>query len=163
MGGTVVGVNAADVIASLQAKFSGLTPKASWGETSLFFNPGGVLPSGVYFCTVKDHDGANDKASQLDRPGVFRVALGLPRNRYEELFGPRPPRPPKGGVVMTGHDFTVTNVVMPHPVYAWMGWVQVLSPSADTFAEMHPLFTASYDAVLAKFEAQRAKRSRPRN
>lgn len=156
-------MNAADVIASLQAKFSGLTPKASWGETSLFFNPGGVLPSGVYFGTVKDHDGANDKASQLDRPGVFRVALGLPRNRYEELFGPRPPRPPKGGVVMTGHDFTVTNVVMPHPVYAWMGWVQVLSPSADTFAEMHPLFTASYDAVLAKFEAQRAKRSRPRN
>jgi hypothetical protein len=156
-------VDAADVIAALQAKFAGLSPKASWGETSLFFNPGGVLPSGVYFCTVKDHDGANDKASQLDRPGVFRVALGLPRNRYEELFGPRPPRPPKGGVVMTGHDFTVTNVVMPHPVYAWMCWVQVLSPSADTFAEMHPLFTASYDAVLAKFEVQRAKRSRPRN
>jgi hypothetical protein len=153
-------VNAPEVIAALQDTFAGLTPKATWGETSLFYNPGGVLPSGVYFCTVKEHDGANDRASNLDRPGVFRVALGLPQDCYEELFGPRPPRPPKGGVVMTGHDFTVTNVVMPHPVYAWMGWVQVLSPSAETFTEMHPLFVAAYDEVLAKFEARRAKRSR---
>ncbi len=153
-------MNAEALIAALQATFTGLAPKSSWGETSLFYNPGGALPSGVYFCTVKDHDGANDRASQLDRPGVFRVALGLPRNRYEELFGPRPPRPPKGGVVVTGHDFTVMDVVMPHPVYAWMGWVQVLSPSAETFAEMHPLFAASYDEVVAKFEAKRAKRSR---
>ncbi len=61
---------------------------------------------------------------------------------------------------MTGHDFTATNVVMPHPVYAWMGWVQVLSPSGDTFTSMHPLFIAAYDAVLAKFEARRAKWSR---
>ncbi len=159
-GGTVVGVNAPDVIAALQDEFAGLTPKSTWGETSLFYNPGGTLPSGVYFCTVKEHDGTNDRASHLDRPGVFRVALGLPRDSYEELFGPRPPRPPKGGVVMTGHDFTATNVVMPHPVYAWMGWVQVLSPSGDTFTSMHPLFIAAYDAVLAKFEARRAKWSR---
>jgi len=60
---------------------------------------------------------------------------------------------------MTGHDFTVMDVVMPHPAYAWMGWVQILSPSAETFAAMHPLFAASYGEVVAKFEAKRAKPS----
>ncbi len=76
-------MNAPEVVAALQDAFAGLTPKATWGETSLFYNPGGVLPSGVYFCTVKEHDGANDRASNLDRPGVFRVALGLPQDCYE--------------------------------------------------------------------------------
>ena len=151
-------MDADDVISALTANFAGLTSKVSWGETTLFYNPGGALPSGVYFCTVKDHDGANDKASQLDRPGVFRVSLGLPKRRYEELFGPRPPRPPKGGVVVTGHDFAALNVVMPHPIYAWMGWVHVLSPSDDTFTQMQPLFSTSYQAVVRKFAARHTRR-----
>jgi hypothetical protein len=149
-----------DVVAALTESFAGLVAKASWGETSLFYNPDRLLPNGVYFATVKEHDGANDLASQLDRPGVFRVALGLPRARYEHLFGARPARPAKGGVVATDHDFTATDVLMPHPVYAWMGWVQVLSPSENTFTGMQPLFTEAYDAVVAKYGAQAAKRAR---
>lgn len=52
-----------EVIAALTASFAGLVPKASWGETSLFYSPDGLLPNGVYFATVKEHDGANDSAS----------------------------------------------------------------------------------------------------
>ena len=149
-----------DVVDRLTTRFDGLAPKASWGETSLFYNPNLALTNGVYFCTVKEHDGANDKASRLDRPGVFRLALGLTVQRYEQLFGPRPARPPKGSAVVTGHDFTRLDGVMPHPVYAWMGWVQVLNPSDQTFASMHPLFVESYDQVVRKFEKALAKRLR---
>lgn len=159
-GATVSVVTPQDVVAALTARFAGLAPKASWGETSLFYNPDGVLPNGVYFATIKEHDGANDSASQLDRPGVYRVALGLPRARYEQRFGPRPARPPRGGVVATSDDFTATDVVMPHPVYAWMGWVQVLSPSKQTFTRMQPLFTEAYDATVGKYDAMVAKRRR---
>jgi hypothetical protein len=159
-GGTVVVMTPEDVVAALTARFAGLYPKASWGETSLFYNPGRALPNGVYFATVKDHDGANDSASHLDRPGVFRVALGLPRASYERLFGDRPARPPKGGRVATGHDFTATDVLMPHPVYAWMGWVQVLSPSKEIFTGMQPLFTEAYDVAAGKYNVKAAKRSR---
>jgi hypothetical protein len=150
-----------DVLAALEARFAGLAPKATWGETSLFYNPDGVLPNGVYFCTVKEHDGANDRASQLDRPGVFRLALGLPPGRFEQMFGPRPARPPKGGVVLTADDFTATDVLMPHPVYAWMGWVQVLSPSAATFAEMQQLLADAYALAVEKYDAVLAKRAGP--
>jgi hypothetical protein len=150
-----------DVLAALTTRFAGLVPKATWGETSLFYNPDGVLPNGVYFCTVKEHDGANDRASQLDRPGVFRLAVGLPPGRYEQMFGPRPARPPKGGVVLTADDFTATDVLMPHPVYAWMGWVQVLSPSAATFAEMQQLLADAYALAVEKYDAVLAKRAGP--
>jgi hypothetical protein len=49
---------------------------------------------------------------------------------------------------------------MPHPVYAWMGWVQVLSPSKEIFTGMQPLFTEAYDVAAGKYNVQAAKRSR---
>jgi hypothetical protein len=53
--------------------------------------------------------------------------------------------------VKTGHDFTRLDVVMPHPIYAWMGWAQVLNPSAEAFASVQPLLVDSYDQVVSKF------------
>lgn len=49
----------------------------SWGEKGVFYNPGQVLKRGVYILTIKEKDGENDKGSNLDRPGIFRVNLGL--------------------------------------------------------------------------------------
>ncbi|MFM8382588.1 MAG: DUF6194 family protein [Actinomycetota bacterium] len=146
-----------DIVDRLTTQFDGLAPKASWGETSLFYNPNLALTNGVYFCTVKEHDGANDQASALDREGVFRLAVGLTVQTYEQRFGPRPARPPKGSAVATGHDFTQLDVVVPHPVYAWMGWVQVLNPSDKTFASMQPLFVESFGHVVRKFEKALAR------
>lgn len=146
------------IIQAVTDRFPGVVPKASWGETSLFYNPGRVLPNGVYFCTIKQHDGPNDTASRLDRPGVFRVAIGLPVPTYVRLFGPRPPRPPKGGTVATGHDFTALDTLMPHPVYAWMGWAQILSPSREQFDAIIPLIAEAHAAAVAKFARKPAAR-----
>jgi hypothetical protein len=154
---TVVGVESSDVIDAVVSAFPGLAPKNSWGETSLFYNPDGVLPHGVYFATVKEQDGDNDKASGLDRPGVFRLSFGLPAGGYEALFGPRPARPARGGSVATGHDFTAVDELMPHPVYGWMGWVQILSPSRRTFAEIQPLLSAGYESAVHKYTRQVAR------
>lgn len=139
------------LIQRITREFQDLVPKATWGETSLFYNPGNALKNGVYFATIKEHDGENDKASQLDREGVFRLSFGVPPATYEQLFGPRPPRPDKGGVVPTGHDFTALNELMPHPVYAWMGWVQVLTPTARTMRGLTPLLTEAYDKARTGF------------
>jgi hypothetical protein len=149
-----------EVADAVVARYPGVVPTASWGETSLFVNPGGQLPRGVYFCTLKDHDGANDRASRLDRDGVYRVALGLPPAAYLQRFGARPARPPKGGVVATGHDFTQRNVLMPHPVYAWMGWVQLLSPSREVFDALLPLLDAAHAEATAACARRVAARDR---
>lgn len=141
----------------LFAEYPGLVKRAGYGETVLFYNPSGLLPAGVYFASFKTHDGPNDQASHLDRDGVFRVAFGLPNSTYQGLFGPRPPRPGKGRAVHLEHDFTALNRLTPHPVYAWMGWVQILSPSARKWQEIKPYLQESHRRAVALHD----KRIRP--
>lgn len=147
------------IILEISNTLPGVSPKASWGETSLFYNPGNVLPNGVYFCTIKQQDGANDKAAKLDREGVFRLAVGLSPQTYVRLFGPKPARPAKGGIVATGHDFTKLNELMPHPIYAWMGWAQILNPSRDRFDRLFPLIEEAHQGAVKKFEKKTANKS----
>lgn len=136
--------------------YSGLVAVEAWGEQSFFYNPDGLLPRGVYFATLKDKDGDNDKASQLNRDGVFRLNFGIGKHSYESVLGEKPARPAAGGVVNTGHDFTRLNTLLPHPVYAWMGWVCVLNPDNATMQNLAPLLNEAYDLVLKKY-AKRVK------
>jgi len=140
------------IVDDLLNRFNQLVVKKTWGETSLFFNPNEASAHGSYFLTIKESDGEHDQASNLERDGVFRVSFGVSRNSYEALFGPKPPRPAKGGVVKTGHDFTQTNLLMPHPIYAWMHWVQVLNPSQETWNSNQNLIRESYELSKARFE-----------
>lgn len=132
-------------------RFDGVVPKASWGETSLFYNPGQALPNGVYFCTIKEKDGANDKASQLDRCDVFRLSVGIGREAYEKQFGARPKRPVKGGIITAEYDFSAVNTLMPHPIYGWMSWVQILNPSEEALTELLPFIDRAYTEAAIKF------------
>jgi len=106
--------------------------------------------------TVKEKNGANDRTSCPDRPGVYRVNLGVRRETYARLFSPLPACPPKGGTAADA-DFTVLDVLTPHPVYAWMGWIAVLSPSAETVERLKPLIGESYEFVREKFARRRAR------
>jgi hypothetical protein len=141
-----------EIIETITARLPGVRPKSSWGETALFYNPGGVLPNGVYFCTIKTHDGENDKASNLNREGVYRVSIGVGKAAYERLLGKRPARPLKGGVIAGAYDFAALDVLMPHPIYAWMGWAQVLLPSQATFEKILPLIDTAHALAVQKFE-----------
>jgi hypothetical protein len=140
------------IVAEICHSLAGVIPKKAWGETALFYNPGHTLPHGVYFCTLKESDGENDRASHLDRDGVYRLSFGLPLNVYSTLFGKKPPRPAKGSIVNTGHDFSQEDILMPHPVYAWMGWVQILSPRLPSFEGIRPLIIQAHQAARVKFE-----------
>lgn len=131
--------------------FDGIHPVSAWGETSFFYNPGQKLPRGVYFATLKDKDGENDRASCLDRADVFRLNIGISKPTYRSLFGPQPARPAAGRVVETSHDFTTVDKLLPHPVYGWMSWVSVLNPSAPTFEKVKPLLAEAHALAVAKY------------
>jgi len=147
------------IVEAIVHQLPGVVPKSSWGEISLFYNPGKLLPNGVYFCTIKDHDGENDQASNLSREGVFRLAIGLPANTYRNLFGAKPLRPAKGGVVGTGHKFDSLNELMPHPIYAWMNWAQILSPTEEQFLSVFSLIEESHQSAVVKFHKKTANNS----
>lgn len=140
-----------EIITKICSQLDGVIPKSSWGETSLFYNPGKKLPNGVYFCTIKEKDGDNDKSSHLSREGIYRLSIGISEDTYESTFGVKPKRPPKGGIVDTGHDFTKTNMLMPHPIYAWMSWVCVLSPTQELLNEIFPLIVEAHGNAVLKF------------
>jgi hypothetical protein len=137
-------------------ELDGVEVHRAWGETSCFYNPGGVLPRGTYFLTIKVKDGANDCASRLNRDGAWRLNIGLPRPSFEAMFGPPPKRPAKGGVVEGPWDFAVADRIMPHPVYGWMSWVAVVSPRLDTWQYCLPLVAAARLKAKSTFEKRLA-------
>ncbi len=127
----------------------------SWGEKGIFYNPNHVLKRGVYVLTVKEKDGKNDRSSNLNRQGIYRVNFGLKRPTFQKLFGPAPARPAAGGVVEMPYDFTVINQLLPHPVYAWMGWASILNPSDSAFNELKPLIQEAYEFAAEKFRKRK--------
>ncbi|AZV58045.1 DUF6194 family protein [Clostridium sp. AWRP] len=129
----------------------GTTLIESWGEKGIFYNPEKVLKRGVYVLTIKEKDGANDKSSELNRKNIFRVNLGLRKSTFKEMFGEIPKRPSAGGIVDMNYDFTILDTIIPHPVYAWIGWISVLSPSKDTFEKLKPLIQEAYEFSKEKF------------
>jgi hypothetical protein len=147
-----------EIIARVTARHPVLAEDKNWGERALFFNPERRLPKGVYVLTFKERDGPNDSASHLDRGGLFRLNIGLTRPDYLQLFGPPPLRPAAGQTVDTGHDFTLPDTVMPHPVYAWMSWIAVISPSDETLCALMPRIDAAVEQAETKF-SQRVRRS----
>lgn len=126
-------------------RYSGLICKNAYRETTFFYNPDQLLPNGVYVCTIKSEDGPNDKASQLNRTGVYRLSCGLPADKYCDLFGAKPKRPAKGQIVDLPIDFTTLDQIIPHPIYAWMGWVCINNPSKETLSRFLKLMDFSYE------------------
>jgi hypothetical protein len=129
-------------------------PEIAWGDTFFIYDPhrdqsgAGQFP----FATLVTKDyGHFDKASNLNRPGVFRLNLGLTRDTYHSLFGPHPAPPAENSAVETGHDFTALDQLMPHPIYAPQSWVCILNPSASTFETLKPLLAEAYQLAVNRY------------
>jgi hypothetical protein len=85
--------------------------------------------------------------SNLDRPGVFRLNIGVSRETFQSLFG-------AGKVDVGAYDFAALDTIMPHPEYAAQHWVCVLSPSAATFEQVRALLAEAY-ALAERRHARR--------
>ena len=143
------------ILADLLALDPGLRREPYYCEEAIFYNPGRAAPLGVILAAVKDHDGPNDRGAKLSRAGVYRLAFGLSPDTFARRFGAIPPRPPKGGVVaLPGYDPTPLDELMPHPVYGWMSWVQILAPTPAHYA-LRPLLGESLELARAKWRSRR--------
>jgi Family of unknown function (DUF6194) len=148
-----------EILDELIAWDSDLNVERYWGERSLFLNPGDERPLGTIWVSIKDHDGENDRSSNLDRDGVYRLSFQLSRDAYNRRFGAPPTRPPKGGIVeIPGYDPTRLDLFMPHPVYVWMRWVMSLSPSCPSFEPLRPMLADSLEQIRRKWRPVRSTR-----
>ncbi len=146
-----------EILTGLLGLYPGLRRERYYGERALFYNPDGSAPLGTIFCAIKDRDGPNDKASGLSRPGIFRFAFEMSDATFKRHFGRPPRRPPKGELLeLRGHDVTRLDVLAPHPVYAWMRWVQILAPTAGRLEALRPLLAESIELVREKWQRRGA-------
>jgi hypothetical protein len=124
----------------------GVETTTAYGYTFFFYRSERKMP----FATLGAQDDDYDRASNLSREGVFRLNIGVSRDTYQAMFGPHPAPPGAAGFVATGHDFTVLDQLLPHPVYAPQSWVCVLNPSAATFERVKPLLAEAYDIAVRR-------------
>ena len=128
------------------------------GDLFAIHDPDGTYPqrSRQGWATVVN---AHDSASDLDRPGVDRLNIGLPRARFRALVDPA-----------AEHDLTALDVLLPHPVYAGYHWVCVLNPERtwpavrQLLAEAHAFAVRKHDnAARRRSHRRRRRRCRSRS
>jgi hypothetical protein len=147
-------VDQEQIIEYIAETFSGVdvvrpTDGPGAGDTFFIYDPERNLePKQQWpFATIVTKDyGDFDNASNLNRPGVFRLNIGVPRQTFQTLF-------PSGARDAAPTDFAALDRLMPHPVYASQSWVCVLTPTAETFEAIKPLLAEAY-AMAANRRAQ---------
>lgn len=96
------------------------------------------------FATIVTKDHTSDSASKLDRPGVFRLNIGVGKETFRALFGEQDDN------ATIAADYAALDTLMPHPVYAKMYWVSILNPSAKAFETVKPLLTQAHSLAAAR-------------
>ena len=130
--------------------FDGVWAVDNEGDTFFMYAPDGELPPERQFpfVTLVTAD-RYDSVSDLDRPGVYRLNIGLTRATFAGLFG-APPGP--------GWDYTALDVVLPHPVYAGQHWVCVLNPGEATWDTVRAMLAAAHSFAARKHANHRSRR-----
>jgi hypothetical protein len=131
------------VVAWIRGSFDPLEHVFSDGNWFFFFDPGHLFP----FATIVTND-LYDRASDLDRPGVFRLNVGVGKATWVARFGEPTTRVQGEGGLGSGTDadwdFTALDTVMLHPVYGRQHWLCVLNPSATTLESLEPDLAEAY-------------------
>lgn len=144
------------IIQYINSTFDGITSVTVSDNSFFFYDPDQMFP----FATLMTNDD-NDQASNLNRPGVCRLNIGVSKATYLSLFGTQT-APSKASDVTNDsqYDFTALDQVMPHPVYGRMYWVCILNPSETTFQTVvQPLLAEAYDMAVKKYSKREARKS----
>jgi Family of unknown function (DUF6194) len=158
-------MNEAEISRYVTDTFKGVDVVVNSGDSFFFYNPDSNLPPDHRFpmVTLVTSD-VYDQFSNLNRPSVFRLNIGIGKQTFGSLFGlPRQASEKdtaaESDETSSDYDYTALDQVMPHPVYGRMYWVCVLNPSEETFqTKVHPLLTEAYEMAVSKYNRQAARR-----
>jgi hypothetical protein len=113
-----------DVTEALGAWFFSLDAEKHW-------------PNYATIVTTDEHD--EGAPSNLARPGVFRLNIGVGRETFQRLVGS-----------IDEPEYAAFDRILPHPVYAKQLWISILNPSDETFRDVIlPLLTEAHDRLAA--------------
>jgi len=118
--------------------FSGVETTENFGYTFFFFGSERMLP----MASIASSDNEYDRVSNLDRPDVFRLNLGISRETFRSLFG--------GRLDLNSYDFTALDTLMPHPHYSQQYYVCILNPSKSNSEMVKRLLKEAYELAVTR-------------
>jgi hypothetical protein len=133
----------AAIVEYITQNLGGVDVVESSGDSFFFYDPGHGLPvdQRFPFATLVTDDNYED-VSNLKRPGVFRLNVGVSRETFDSLFG---------AATSSEYDFTALDRILPHPVYGNMHWVCVLNPSPESFARVQDLLAEAHSRAARTY------------
>src|SRR5690348_9087391 len=134
----------AAITAYITGTFPGVDRVEAQGATFFFYNPDPTVEPDHRFPFVTLVTGDQfDQFSDLSRPAVYRLNIGVGKQTFRALFGA------PGEVAARSYDFTALDHVLPHPVYGRQYWVCILNPSPATFhTAVEPLLAEAYQLAV---------------
>jgi hypothetical protein len=133
----MAGPDPAEITGWITATYPDAVVAEAMGATFFSLNAG-HWPNFATIVTTDEHDVGNP--SNLARPGVFRLNIGVGKATFERIVG---------GV--THPDYAALDTVIPHPVYARQRWIGILNPSRQTFDDViKPLIAEAYEGLARK-------------
>ena len=144
-------MNETSVVDYMTTTFPEVETTMAYGYTFFFYRSDRLLP----FATLISSNQEYDRISNLDRPGVFRLNIGVSRKTFQSLFSTeKSTEKSTGKVDVSNYDFTTLDVIMPHPEYAQQHFICVLSPSEATFERVGLLLAEAYDMAVRRSTSQ---------
>ncbi len=135
----------ASLIQYITQTFAGVESVSADGGVFFFVGPERMIP----FATLVTKDDY-DKVSKLDRPGVFRLNVGVSKATFVSLLGAPPSASGADGIIAGDHDFTALDRLMPHPVYGSLFWVCVLNPGPAAWDTVKTPLVEAHARAAAK-------------
>ena len=124
-------------------------PEVAWGDTFFFYDPDGItVPERrLPYATIVTNDYPGfDEASNLGRPGVYRVNAWVRRDTFDLQTSADD---------ASAVDYSALDKVMPHPVYGPQSWVSVLNPGRETEGTVKDMLAEAHDRARTRYEKQR--------
>ena len=128
----------------ITSSFENVKTTVNLGYTFFIYRDDDMLP----FTTIASTGNEYEKISNLERPGVYRLNIGVSRETFKSLFGTNKPD-------ISTYDFTALDVIMPHPDYSAQFFICVLSPGESTFERIKPLLAEAYDIAVKKYNQRK--------
>ena len=102
------------------------------------------------FATIASNRNEYEQISKLDRPGVYRLNIGVSRETFRSLFGDKK-------INVNDYDFTVLDRFLPHPDYSSQFFLCVLSPSEATFERIRPMLAEAYELTMKRYNKRKVR------
>jgi hypothetical protein len=142
-------MDASEMTRYIRETFDGVNVLEATGDSFFLFDPERNLPPERQqpFATIVTGD-HYDSVSNLNRPGAYRLNIGLTKATYTAQFG-----------AVRDADYAAVDTVMPHPTYASQHWVCVVNPGAATLEAVKMLLTEAHGFAARKYGNQQARQS----